>query len=467
MTEPPGILGEHEAPTHMTSSILDLIYRKRDGGSLSRNQIDLLVQSLTAGSIPDAQLAAMLMAMFLQGLSFDETVDLTMAMVRSGAIVDLSGITGFKADKHSTGGVGDKVTLVLGPLVASAGIKFPKLSGRGLAHTGGTLDKLESIPGMRVDLSLDEFVSQVRDIGIAVSGQTQELVPADGILYAMRDHTGTVESIPLIASSVMSKKIAAGADGILLDVKCGRGAFMKSIDQAMSLSRQMVAIGSSAGKRTVAMVTSMESPLGCAVGNSLEVAEAIDTLRGQGPEDLYEEVLAIGAQILLMSTTTTDIASARLLLQTQLNSGAALAKLEEMIASQGGDPRVITDSDLLPHAAQVVPVASVESGYVQAIDALGIGSIAMDLGAGRRAKGETVSASAGVVLHAKPVATSLPVEAGQVLAELHLPVEFDKLARLPDLATLSQRLRDAYVFGSEPPIGQPTVLGIVDQGEDT
>lgn len=449
----------------MTTSVLDLIYRKRDGGQLTRDQIDLLVDSLTTGTVSEAQIGAMLMAIFLQGLSFEETADLTVAMVRSGAVVDLSGVAGFKVDKHSTGGVGDKVTLVLGPLVAAAGIKFPKLSGRGLAHTGGTLDKLESIPGMRVDLTLAEFVRQVEEIGLAITGQTEELVPADGILYAMRDHTGTVESIPLIASSVMSKKIAAGADGIVLDVKCGRGAFMKSVVEAMDLGRQMVVIGRAAGKRTVAMVTSMEVPLGYAVGNSLEVAEAIDTLSGAGPKDLLDEVLAIASQVLLMAGMAPDVDTALSTLKQKIEDGSALDKLEAMIAFQGGNPEVVRDRGILPHSSQVVAVTSLESGFVQSIDALSIGSIAMDLGAGRRTKGESISSSAGVLLCAKPDPSSPPIDRGQTLAELHLPCEPDKLARLPEIERLQERVRRAFVVGAEPPAEQPVVLGIVDEGE--
>jgi pyrimidine-nucleoside phosphorylase len=449
----------------MTTSVLDLIYRKRDGGRLTRDQIDILVDSLTGGAVSEAQIGAMLMAIYLQGLTFEETADLTMAMVRSGAVVDLSSIDGFKADKHSTGGVGDKVTLVLGPLVAAAGVKFSKLSGRGLAHTGGTLDKLESIPGMRVDLSLEEFVRQVEDIGIAISGQTQELVPADGILYALRDHTGTVESIPLIASSVMSKKIAAGADGIVLDVKCGRGAFMKSVDQAMDLSRQMVSIGRAAGKRTVAMVTSMEIPLGYAVGNSLEVAEAVDTLGGSGPQDLIDEVLALSSQLLVMAGVATDSKNAVANLEEKIRSGAALRKLEAMIAAQGGKAEVARDRSLLPHSSQVVPITSLESGYVQSIDALAIGSIAMDLGAGRRTKSEAISSSAGVLLREKPGPGSTWIEPGHVLADLHLPLEADKLARMPTVEQLQERLRRAYVLGPQPMTERAVVLGIVDEGE--
>jgi pyrimidine-nucleoside phosphorylase len=450
----------------MTTSVLDLIYRKRNGGRLNRDQIDLLVDSLIAGTVSEAQVGAMLMAIFLRGLSFEETADLTMAMVRSGSVVDLSAIDGFKADKHSTGGVGDKVTLVLGPLVAAAGVKFPKLSGRGLAHTGGTLDKLEAIPGMRVDLSLDEFIRQVEEIGIAITGQTQELVPADGILYAMRDHTGTVESIPLIASSVMSKKIAAGADGIVLDVKCGQGAFMKSVEQAMELSRQMVSIGTAAGKETVAMVTSMETPLGFAVGNALEVAEAIDTLSGSGPRDLYDEVMAIASRILLMAGVAQDTQTAITALEAQIASGKALKLLEAMIVAQGGNAEVVRDRTLLPHAVRIIEVTSPESGYVQSIDALAIGSVAMDLGAGRQVKGEMISPSAGVILREKPVPDARPVERGQALAELHLPVEGDKLARVPNTEGLKERVRRAYALGPRPPAERPVVLGVVDQGEN-
>ncbi|HZT95318.1 MAG TPA: thymidine phosphorylase [Chloroflexota bacterium] len=442
----------------MTRSILEVVRRKRDGRELTGSEIDHLVESIVDGTLADHQIGALLMAIYLRGLTEAETAELTRAMVRSGETLDLRSIVGFKADKHSTGGVGDKVTLVLGPLVAAAGVKFPKLSGRGLAHTGGTLDKLESIPGMRVDLTLDELLDQVRHIGLAVTGQTAELVPADGIIYALRDQTATVDSIPLIASSVMSKKIAAGADGIVLDVKCGSGAFMKTLNSARELANLMVAIGKSAGKRTVAMITSMDTPLGNAIGNALEVGEAIQTLHGSGPADLEAEVIAFGSCIVEMAGISAG-EDAQSLLREKLRDGSAAAKLAEMIEWQGGDSRVVDQPSLLPSAQRVIPVTSSVAGYVQSIDGLSIGMIGMDLGAGRRAKGEPVSPSAGVVLRAKP--SSAEVQAGDVLAELHMPPDHELHHPIPPLDELQERLRRAYRFGSQPAPESPSILAVI------
>jgi pyrimidine-nucleoside phosphorylase len=441
----------------MAPTYLDLIVRKRDGQALETRDLERLVQGIASREIPDHQIGALLMAVYLQGLSPRETADLTLAMVRSGSTVDLSAIDGFKADKHSTGGVGDKVTLVLGPLVASTGVRFPKLSGRGLAHTGGTLDKLEAIPGMRVDLTLEEFTKQVAAIGLAVTGQTAELVPADGVMYALRDQTGTVDSVPLIASSVMSKKIAAGADGIVLDVKCGAGAFMKALDDAEALARQMVDIGHSAGKCTRAVVTAMDQPLGRAVGNALEVAESISVLQGSGPDDLIDEVLALGVEILLMAGAASDARAAEATLRSNLSNGRAAAKLREMIEWQGGDPAVVDDPGLLPCAERVVPVESDQSGYVTGLDAKAIGTVAMELGAGRRAKDDAVAPAAGVVLCAK--AGAEPVDWGSVLAELHVPPNG---AGVVPLEQLADEVRTSYQFGPEPPASTVSVLARIN-----
>jgi len=449
----------------MATSYIDLIVKKRDAKALTGPEIDRLVRGISSGLVPDHQIGALLMAIYLKGLTRVETADLTRAMVESGGIVDLSSIEGFKADKHSTGGVGDKVTLVLGPLIAAAGVKFSKLSGRGLGHTGGTLDKLESIPGMRVDLSIEEFIEQVRAIGLSVTGQTKQLVPADAVIYGLRDQTGTVDSIPLIASSIMCKKLAAGADGILLDVKCGRGAFMKSIEDARELADQMVAIGTSADKETRALVTSMDVPLGFAVGNALEVREAIETLRGQGPKDLEDEVLAVGAEILLMAadaeraTTGTLRDGSREMaeesLQSLLRDGTAVGKFREMVQAQGGDSRVLDDPQRLPCAETVEVVQSPVSGYVQGIDALAIGEIVMDLGASRRAKGDSVSPSAGVVVRAKPGHNLGEVEVGTPLLELHVPSD----RSLPvSLDEIKRRALAAFSIGQEPAPPTPTVL---------
>lgn len=436
----------------MARSILDLIVRKRDGHELTTGEVNELISGISLGEVPDYQIGALLMAIYLKGMTDRETADLTVAMVHSGDVIDLSAIPGFKADKHSTGGVGDKVTPILGPLVASAGVYFPKLSGRGLGHTGGTLDKLESIPGFRVDLSIEELIRQVKAIGVAVTGQTGELVPADGILYGLRDVTGTVDSVPLIASSVMSKKIAAGADGIVLDVKAGHGAFMQDQQSAETLARLMVSIGQAAGKRMAAMVTAMDEPLGGAVGNSLEIAEAIEVLRGEetraGTRTLREVTLALGAHILVMAGISPDLEAATDVLDERLRSGAALDKLREMIEWQGGDPAVVDNLSLLPQARSVIELQSPRNGWVQAIDALQIGVAVMDLGAGRQTKGDSVNYAVGVVLEVEP---GDPVNAGQTLASIHTDGKIsDEGARELVLA--------AFRFGPEPPARTPHIL---------
>jgi pyrimidine-nucleoside phosphorylase len=436
-------------------SIAHLIARKRDGCVLSTDDIRVLVEGIAAGEVPEYQVGAMLMALYLRGMDDRETADLTMAMVASGDVVDLGEINGFKADKHSTGGVGDKVTLVLGPLVAAAGVRFPKLSGRGLGHTGGTLDKLESIPGFRVDLTIKEFIEQVNRIGLAVTGQTRELVPADAVLYALRDVTATVDSVPLIASSVMSKKIAAGADGIVLDVKCGRGAFMRTQEDASALACLMVAIGEAAGRQTMALVTDMESPLGSAVGNALEVEEAITALRGEGPEDLLQICLLLGAHILRMARIEMDISRGADLLRERIADGFALGKLRQMIEAQGGEPRVVDDPMLLPRARDVVEVPCPVTGYVQRIDALGIGMAAMELGAGRQVKDAPVDHAVGIVLE-KHIGER--VEPGQVLARIHTN------ERVPTHAVIRDVL-GCFSFDAEPPLLRPHVREVIAESD--
>lgn len=442
----------------MAATILPLIARKRDGLALETAEIEWLVQTITEREVPDYQLGALLMAIYLRGMSDRETMDLTMAMVHSGRTIDLRPIAGFKIDKHSTGGVGDKVTLVLGPLVAAAGLKFAKLSGRGLGHTGGTLDKLEAIPGMRVDLSRDELIQQVQEIGLAVSGQSAELVPADGILYAMRDLTATVDSIPLIASSIMCKKIAAGADGILLDVKCGRGAFMRSHAEAMQLGEVLVSLGRSAGKNTAAFITSMDQPLGRAIGNAVEVAEAIATLGGNGPDDLVDQTLTLAAYGVCMAGIERDLDRAEGLLREKIDNGEALDKLRAMISRQGGDARVVADPSILPQPARIISLPSRRRGYVLDIDALAIGQAAMQLGAGRRIKSDAVDPAAGIVLVA---GTGDHIEPGDVLTELHAPAE----SRLPDYALreVEEKVRRAYALGSTPRPSREPLVEIVGQ----
>jgi pyrimidine-nucleoside phosphorylase len=431
----------------------DLIYKKRMGETLTGEEIGFLIDGYTGGSIPDYQMAAWAMAVCLQGMTARETAELTMAMTQSGEVIDLSGIAGVKVDKHSTGGVGDKVSLVLAPLVAACGAPVAKMSGRGLGHTGGTLDKMEAIPGMRVELSRQEFMDQVNRIGLAIVGQSGNLVPADKMLYALRDVTATVDSIPLIASSIMSKKIAGGADAIVLDVKTGSGAFMKSLDDSFRLAEAMVEIGREVGREVAAFVSDMDQPLGWAVGNALEVAEAIQTLRGFGPADLEAVVLALGAQMLRLSGVATDAASGKKMLLKALRSGAGLAKLIEMVEAQGGDPSYIRQPVKLPRAARVVPVLAPAAGWIEGMDALGVGVAAMLLGAGRETKESVIDQGVGVVLKMK---VGDRVAAGEPLAELHLTDD-------RRLAEVQERILSAYRIGAEPTKPHPLLYGVVTQ----
>lgn len=429
----------------------DILNKKRLGLELATAEIQFLVQGFTAGTIPDYQMAAFAMAVCCRGMSDRETADLTMAMAHSGEVVDLSAIPGVKVDKHSTGGVGDKISLVLVPMVAACGAPVAKMSGRGLGHTGGTLDKLEAIPGFRVEATRDAFLEQVRQVGGAIVGQSGNLVPADKKLYALRDVTATVESIPLIASSIMSKKIAGGADAIVLDVKMGSGAFMHTVDDAFALADAMVRIGQHVGRQTVALVTGMEQPLGLAVGNALEVKEAVDTLRGFGPEDLEELALALGTQMLLLAGVATDAADARQKLTYAIRSGSALAKLKELVTAQNGDASYINQTIKLPRAERIEPVLSPAAGYVQAIEALAVGQAAGLLGAGRDTKESPIDLGAGVVLKKK---VGDAVEVGEALAELHL----GSLSR-PEEARA--KLAAAYRIGPEAPAAAPLLHGLV------
>jgi pyrimidine-nucleoside phosphorylase len=415
MTEPTHGLGENRRGVNLRA--YDIILKKRRGHELSSDEITSMICRYTEGGIPDYQMSAFLMAVFFQGMSVRETCDLTMAMAHSGETVDLSGIHGVKVDKHSTGGVGDKTTLVLAPLVASLEIPVAKMSGRGLGHTGGTLDKLESIPGFRVDLSKDEFVEAVNRTGIAVVGQTASIAPADKKLYALRDVTATVDSIPLIAGSICSKKLACGADAIVFDVKAGRGAFMKSEDDAKRLARLMVDIVRGAGKTGAALVSDMNQPLGYAVGNSLEVIEAIRTLRGEGPEDLRELCLSLGSLMLVLGGKAKSVEDARPNLIRALETGAALSKFADLVSAQGGDVKVIEAPDiLLPSASCLEAVPSARSGYISEIDAEKIGVASMILGAGRRTKDDTIDPAAGIIVLKK---IGDRVEQGEPLVMLH------------------------------------------------
>lgn len=383
--------------------MIDCIEKKKRGEALSEADIEFIITGYIQKQIPDYQMSALLMAIYFNGMNHQEIYQLTDAMLHSGDVIDLSHIHGIKVDKHSTGGVGDKTSLVVGPLVASFGIKMAKMSGRGLGHTGGTLDKLESIPGFTIELSAESFYQQVNDIGIAIVGQTKEVVPADKLLYALRDVTGTVDSIPLIASSIMSKKLASGADVIALDVKVGSGAFMKSVDEARKLAETMVELGELAGRKTVATLTDMSEPLGCAVGNALEVIEAIETLKGRGPKDFTELCISLTAEILEMTGFETNSTLAREKAIEALTQGRGLACFKQMVAYQQGNVDVIDDYALLPTASEVIELKyeGTEIGYIESIDALTIGEAAMLLGAGRSTKEENIDPSVGIYLNKK------------------------------------------------------------------
>jgi pyrimidine-nucleoside phosphorylase/thymidine phosphorylase len=376
----------------------ELIHRKRDGGTLTAEEIGALIRGYTAGEIPDYQLAAFCMAVFFRGMDDLEVRALTDAMLRSGDVLDLSAIPGVKVDKHSTGGVGDKVSLPLAPLAAACGVKVPMVSGRGLGHTGGTLDKLEAIPGFRVDLPVERFVELVRELGVGLMGQTERIAPADRKLYALRDVTATVESIPLIAGSIMSKKLAEGIDALVLDVKVGRGAFMKTTHEARRLAATLVGIGRGFGKRVTALLTAMDQPLGLAVGNALEVIESIELLRGGGPPDLRELTVALTAEMLLLARLAKDLPAARAAVEAAIADGSGLARFRAVVEAQGGDPRTVDDPTLLPHAPAVLPLAAPRDGLVEAIDGEAVGLAAMALGAGRTRVEDRIDPAVGLVL---------------------------------------------------------------------
>ncbi len=430
----------------------DLIRKKRDAGTLSREEITFLIESYTRRQIPDYQMSAWVMAVFLQGMTPEETAHLTEAMLNSGKVVDFSDVPGGKVDKHSTGGVGDKTSLVIAPVVAAAGVRVPMISGRGLGHTGGTLDKLESIPGFTVGLTLEEFRRAVAEIGCGLIGQTEEIAPADRKLYALRDVTSTVESVPLITASILSKKLAEGIDALVMDVKVGSGAFMKDMESARELAQSLQTIGARMGKRVVALLTDMDQPLGNAVGNALEVTEAVETLKGKGPEDFNDLCRELSAWMLLLGKAVPDLDAGRKKYDEQIQSGAGAKKFQEIIARQGGDPAVVDAPGKLPQAKEQVEFAAGKSGYIIRIETERIGRAAMALGAGRARVEDSIDPAVGLVLHKK---LGDKVEAGEPLATLHIN-------RSDTLPEVQEWLGPAFQFGSHPPERAPLVRETIE-----
>ena len=430
---------------------VDVIMKKRDGGALSREEIRFFVDGVTAGTLPEYQASALLMAILLRGMSGEETAWLTDAMVHSGVRVDLADIPGVKVDKHSTGGVGDKTSLILAPLAAACGVPVPMMSGRGLGHTGGTLDKLEAIPGFRVNLSLDEMKAALRRTGCAMIGQTAQIAPADKKLYALRDVTGTVESIPLISASIMSKKIAEGIGALVLDVKTGSGAFMKTEADSRKLAESLVSIGNASGVKTEAVITAMDAPLGRAVGNALEVIECIDVLKGGGPSDLVDVSIELTARMLVLGRVADDLADAEKQARDAIASGAGLDRFRTIIDAQGGDPRVIDDPARLPHVADRQVVTAARSGYLTRLDAELVGRASVALGAGRDRVEDPVDFAVGITIHAKP---GDKVRAGDAVLELH----YRDRVRLEAAVALAAR---AVTIGDERPPAARLIVGEV------
>ena len=434
-------------------NMVDVILKKKEGKALSAEEIRAFARGAADGSVPDYQLSALLMAICWRGMTAEETACLTMEMMHSGNVVDLSQIDGVCVDKHSTGGVGDTTTLVLVPLAAACGAKVAKLSGRGLGHTGGTLDKLESIPGCSIDVSEEDFIRQVQKIGCAVIGQTQDLCPADKALYALRDVTGTVGCVPLIASSIVSKKLASGAGAIVLDVKTGSGALMQTVEESIELAKAMVDIGAQAGKPILALVTGMDQPLGTHIGNALEVKEAIDILSGRAGGDLLEVSLELGSRMLIAGGIAKDVADGKARMMDALQSGAGLAKLKEMIIAQGGDGRVCDEIAYLPHAAYKISVPALCDGYVAKMDTTAIGYCAQDLGAGRKTKADVIDPAVGMVMD---VRLGDYVKAGDSLATLYLNKR--------ELANGAiQKMQQAITLSDEKPALPPLVYAAVSR----
>jgi pyrimidine-nucleoside phosphorylase len=430
---------------------VDIILKKRDGGLLSRQEIQFFVTGVAAGTLPDYQASALLMAIFLRGMSDEETASLTDAMVHSGVRVDLSDIPGLKVDKHSTGGVGDKTSLVLAPLAAACGVPVPMMSGRGLGHTGGTLDKLEAIPGFRVNLSLDEMKVALARVGCAMMGQTAQIAPADKKLYALRDVTGTVESIPLISASIMSKKIAEGIDALVLDVKTGSGAFMKTEADSRRLAESLVSIGRASGVKTEAIITRMDAPLGCAVGNALEVIECIEVLKGRGPADLTGVSVALAARMLVLGRVADDLADGERQIRAAIGSGAGLDRLRRLIEHQGGDPRVVDDYRRFPAAPGRYRIGAPCAGFLIALDAEFVGRASVGLGAGRDHVEDPVDPAVGIVAVAKP---GDQLDAGDPVLDLH----YRHRGRLDAAVALAKQ---AIVIGEQRPASLPLIVGAV------
>ena len=421
--------------------IVDIIIKKRDGGELSSEEIEFFIQGYVAGDVPDYQASAFCMAVYFRGMTPPETAHLTRAMAFTGETLDLHDVAPFIVDKHSSGGVGDKTTLVVGPMVASLGVPVGKMSGRGLSFSGGTLDKLESIPGFRSDLSIDAFKAQLAKVGLVVSGQTHQLAPADGKLYALRDVTGTVPSLPLIASSIMSKKIAAGADAIVLDVKVGRGAFMQTEAEGIRLAELMVEIGRQLGRTMTALIGDMNQPLGLAVGNALEVAEAFATLHGHGPPDFQQHCVDVAGEMLLIAGEASNPESARKRAAATLSDGSGWQKFREFVVAQGGDPTVLDEPKRLPQAPLIRPLTAPRSGYVAGVDAREVGFAVVDLGGGRARKGDPIDPAVGVVLSPEGKVGGR-ITAGHPLLWVHARTE-------KRLAAALDRLAQAYTFSEE------------------
>jgi pyrimidine-nucleoside phosphorylase len=432
-------------------TLVELIAAKRDGARLAAEEIERLVEGLMSGELADYQMTAWLMAVFFRGLDEAETVALTQAMLRSGRVIDLSSVAGTKVDKHSTGGVGDKVSIALAPLVAACGVPVPMVSGRGLGHTGGTLDKLEAIPGFRTRLGADDFARIVAEVGCCMIGQTAEIAPADKRIYALRDVTATVECIPLIVASILSKKLAEGIDALVLDVKVGRGAFMKNETDARLLAGALVRVGARAQKRVVALLTDMEAPLGIAVGNAVETREALDVLAGGGPPDLVECTLRLGAEMLVLGGVARAEADARAKLEGAIASGAAARTAERMIDAQGGDPRVVSDRRRLEVAGEEVVIVAPADGFVARVDALGIGLAAVAMGAGRTRADQEVDHGVGILVEAKP---GVRVSRGEPLARL-------RLRSRSHVEEIAERVRTSFTLGDTPPAPRPLVIGRV------